>query len=95
MFAISQQKLPHRIVPEDMAEEGAITLVCHPKTRLSSTYTISTDEHDKRLCVNRWDKFMKMEKKLKIGHKLLMVLYLGDHGIYLFVSHVPDVPLDE
>jgi hypothetical protein len=45
--------------------------------------------------MNKWDKFMKMEPMLKIGHKVLMILQLGDHGIYLFVSHVPDVPLDE
>ena len=78
-----------------MDEEGVVTLVCHPNTRLSSTYTISTDKHDKRVCVNKWDKFMKMETKLKIGDKVLMILHVGDHGIYLFVSHVPDVPLDE
>lgn len=78
-----------------MDEEGAITLVCHPNTRLSSTYTISNDNQDKRVCVNKWDKFMKMEPTLKMGHKVLMILHLGDHGIYLFVSYVPDVPLDE
>ncbi|KAM0848630.1 hypothetical protein ACQ4PT_054253 [Festuca glaucescens] len=88
-------KLPRRIVPEDMDEEGAITLVCHPNMRLSSTYTISHDNQDKRVCVNKWDKFMKMEPTLKMGHKVLMILHLGDHGIYLFVSYMPDVPLDE
>ena len=95
LFANFQQKLPHRLIPDGMQAEGAITLVCDPNTRLSSTYTISADEHDGRVCINRWDKFMKMEKDLKEGHKLLMILYIGDHGIYLFVSHVPDVALDK
>ena len=95
MLGNSQQKLPRRLVPDGMHDEGAITIVCDPNTRLSSTYTISADEKDGRVCINKWDKFMKMEKQLKIGQKLLMILYIGDHGIYLFVSHVPDVALDE
>jgi hypothetical protein len=47
------------------------------------------------VCINRWDKFMAHEAKFQIGHKVLMILHLGDHGIYLFVSYVSDVPLDE
>ena len=87
-----KQKLPHRVVPEDMDEYGAITIVCHPHTTVSSTYTISAI--DGHVCVNKWNEFMKKEKILLLGHKVLMLLYLGDHGIYLFVSQVPDVPLE-
>jgi hypothetical protein len=75
-----------------MDEFGAITIVFHPRTRVSSMYTISDD--DGRVCVNKWDIFMAKEKQLELGHKLLMVLYLGDHGTYLFVSHVPDIALE-
>jgi hypothetical protein len=87
-----KQKLPQRVVPQDMAEYGAITIVCHPNTRVSSTYTIS--DIDGRVCVNKWNELMMKEKLLVIGEKVMMLLYLGNHGIYLFVSHVPDVPLE-
>jgi hypothetical protein len=75
-----------------MDEFGAITIVFHLSRRVSLTYTISDD--DGRVCVNKWDIFMAKEKQLELGHKLLMVLYLGDHGTYLFVSHVPDIALE-
>ena len=77
-----------------MALSGDITLVRDPTTRLSSTYSTSPDENDGRVCINRWDKFMAHEAKLEIGHKLLMMLYLGDHGTYLFVSHIPDIEVE-
>ena len=78
-----------------MEATGDITLVrdqAFRHTRLSSTYSTSTD--DGRLCINRWDKFMAQEHDLKEGNKLLIILYLGDHGTYLFVSHVPNVALE-
>jgi hypothetical protein len=75
-----------------MNEFGAITIVFHPSTRVSSTYTISDD--DGHVCVNKWDIVMENEDQLELGHKLLMVLYLGDHGTYLFISHVPDIALE-
>ena len=85
---VFKQNLPNHVVPEEMEEYGAITIVCHPHSTVSSTYTIA------RVCVNKWNEFMKKEKILLLGRKVLMLLYLGDHGIYLFVSHVPDVPLE-
>lgn len=87
-----KQKLPQRVVPEDMDEYGAINIVCHPHTRLSSSYTIS--DLDGRVCVNKWNDFMMKENHLVIGEKVMMLLYLGDHGIYLFVSHIPEVALE-
>ena len=90
---VFKQKLPNRVVPEEMEEYGAITIVCHPHSTVSSTYTIS--DIDGHVCVNKWNEFMKKEKLLLLGQKVLMLLYLGDHGIYLFVSHVPDVPLEQ
>lgn len=89
---VFKQKLPNRVVPEEMEEYGAITIVYHPHSTVSSTYTIS--DIDGRVSVNKWNEFMKKEKILLLGQKVLMLLYLGDHGIYLFVSHVPDVPLE-
>ena len=89
---VFKQKLPNRVVPEEMEEYVAITIVYNPHSTVSSTYTIS-DIYG-RFCVNKWNEFMKKENLLLLGQKVLMLLYLGDHGIYLFVSHVPDVPLE-
>ncbi len=89
-----QQKLPRRLLPQDMALSGGITLIGNFGTRMTSTYSTSPDENDGRVCINIWDKFMAKEAKLEIGHKLLMMLYLGDHGTYLFVSHIPDIEVE-
>jgi hypothetical protein len=86
-----QQKLPRRLLPQDMALSGGITLIGNFGTRMTSTYNTSPDENDGRVCINRWDKFMAHEAKFEIGHKMLMMLYLGDHGTYLFVFHIPDI----
>jgi hypothetical protein len=67
-----KQKLSHRVFPEDMDEYGTITIVCHPHTNVSSTYTIS--DIDGRVCLNKWNEFMKKEKLLVLGHKVLMLL---------------------
>ena len=76
------------MIPLNMEESGAITIVRHPNTRVSTSYTIS--DLDGRVCVNGWNYFMKKEDRLIIGDKVLMLLYPGDHGIYLFVYHVPE-----
>jgi hypothetical protein len=34
------------------------------------------------------------KNQLEFGHKLLMLLHLGDHVTYLFVSHVLDIALE-
>ena len=52
-------------------------------------YALKLCHSDFKLC------FAHCDFKLKIGQKLLMILYIGDHGVYLFVSHVPYVTLDE
>ena len=74
-----------------MHEYGAINIVCHAHTRMSSSYTIS--DLDVRVCVKNWNDFMMKENHLVIGGKVMMLMYVGDHGIYLFVSHIPEVAL--
>ena len=83
-----KQKLPRRILPLDMPQSGAITVVYHPSVQMNTTYTISAD--DGRACINGWDNFVyEVRKELVIGQKVLMLLYTGDHGLYLFVCHIP------
>ena len=37
---------------------------------------------------------MAKERQFVVGHKLLLLLYLGDKGVFLFVSHVPVVDIE-
>ena len=76
------QKLPRRVVPA--GRHGIFWPNNHclsSHTEVSSTYTINTTV-DWRLCVNKWNAFMEKEKQFVIGHKLLMLLYLGDKGVF-------------
>jgi hypothetical protein len=36
---------------------------------------------------------MAKENHLKMGDKMLFLLYLGTEGLYLFASHVPEIGL--
>ena len=87
------QKIPRRVLPPNMDVSGPITIVCHPKTKLSTTYSINVID-DGRLCANSWDVFMAKESQFVVGQKLLLLLYLGDKGVFLFVSHVPAVDIE-
>lgn len=86
-----QQKFPRRFVPAELNRAGGdIQLVCHPNTRVDGYYTISPD--DGRLCVTGWKDFMKKENNLKMGDKMLFMLYIGIEGVFMFASHVPELP---
>ena len=83
-----KQKLPRRILPLDMPQFGVIAIVYHPSVKMQTTYTISTD--DGRACINGWDNFVhEVRKVLVIGQKVLMLLFTGDYGLYLFIRHIP------
>ena len=70
-----------------MKETGDITIVSPHEAMLQTTYSISTD--DGRACINGWDVFMAKVPALVIGQRVLMMLYLGNNGAFLFVFHVP------
>ena len=71
---------------------GDIQLLCHPNTRVGGYYTISPV--DGPLCVMGWKEFMKKENNLKMGDKMLFMLYIGHEGVFMFASHVLDLPRD-
>lgn len=70
-----------------MEESGDIT-IASPEATLETTYSISTND-DGRACINGWDVFMADVPALVVGEKVLMMLYLGNNGTFLFVCHVP------
>ena len=71
---------------------GDITIIYHPHNVVQASYTKSSV--DGRISVNCWTEFMENQPTWKIGDKMMFQLYLGNAGPYLFVSHIPDVPLD-
>ena len=82
-----QQKIPARVVPEDMPSSGDITLVFHPHTVVKGSYMIS--DYDGRVSVNGWNKLINKKMNLKIEDNMLLFLYLGNSGGFLFVYKVP------
>ena len=81
-----QQKLPHRIVYDGMRDFGNITIVCHPYSKVRTTYDISSE--DGRILVNGWKEFMEKEDTLKIGDTMLFMLYRGNAGVFLFAFYI-------
>jgi hypothetical protein len=89
---VYKQKIPKRVLPPGLEERGEITIVCRAWTKVQSTYTISTTYG--RICISGWKKFMEKEKKsLVVGNKVLMQLWLGNRGLFLFVSLIPELKL--
>lgn len=82
-----EQKIPSRFVPQELEEFGFITIVRHPNTVVKATYSISTS--DGRLSVGGWKEFMKKENVLQLGDKVLLLLYSGNQGLFMFVTDVP------
>ena len=85
-YLFVQQKLPCRMVHDGMYDSGNITIVCHPYSKVRSTYTISPD--DGRILVNGWKEFMEKEDTLRIGDTMLFMLYHGNKGAFLFASYI-------
>ena len=66
-----------------------IILVSHPDARVATNYTISMD--DGHACINAWDIFRPMVPFMEVGQRVLMMLYMGRNGNYLFVCRVPHI----
>jgi hypothetical protein len=78
-----------------MGASGGITIVRHPDTKMKTSYSTSKSNSDNRVTINGWKAFMQKENTLKIGDKMLFMLYVGiTSEPYLFVSHIPDVALN-
>jgi hypothetical protein len=71
---------------------GDITIVSTPHTKIQSTYAIATNS-DGRVCINGWKEFMEHEHYLRIGDMLLLLLWVGSEGVFLFVSYIGERPL--
>lgn len=92
MHVDQEQKLPRRLVPEDMAEYGDITIVCDKYTKVKGSYSISPE--DGRVCCAGWREVMSQEEDFRrIGDKMFFMLYVGRKGAFLFAFYVPNVEL--
>ena len=85
-YLFVQQKIPRRMAHVGMQEYGNITIVCHPYSKVRTTYAISPD--DGRILVNGWKDFMEKENTLRIGDTVLFMLYHGNKGLFLFASYI-------
>ena len=85
-----KQKIARRVLPEGLEPRDEITIVCRPFTVVHSTYALSP--RDGRMCISGWKEFMEKEEFLQMGDKMLMMLWKANRGMFLFVSHIPNLP---
>lgn len=85
-YLFVQQKLPRRMIHGGIHDYGNITVVCHPDSKVRTTYAISPD--DGRILVNGWKDFMEKEDTLRIGDTMLFMLYRGNAGVFLFAFYI-------
>jgi len=78
-----QQRLPSRVLPDQMDRYGEMRIIIYPDTDLWSIY--STSEKDGRLVMDGWKDLLCLYK-MSIGDRLLLVIHHGGDEVLLFIS---------
>jgi hypothetical protein len=82
-----QQKLPAAAVPELISRRGRITLVPAKNAKVIARYCISRTNGT--IQINRFSVVLAMHPHLKIGDTVILMLYEGTGGIFLFIDEMP------
>ena len=78
-----QQKLPPSVVPELMPTHGPITLAIRHK-KFMARYIISPRTGN--IHITKWEAVMAMHPHMKMGANVMMMLYKGTEGLFLFID---------
>jgi hypothetical protein len=81
-----QQRLPSRVLPDQMDRYGEMRIIIYPDTDLWSIY--STSEKDGRLVMDGWKDLLCLYK-LSIGDKMLLLIHHGGDEVLLFITPMP------
>lgn len=81
-----QQRLPSRVLPDQMDRYGEMRIIIYPDTDLWSIY--STSEKDGRLVMDGWKDLLCLYK-LSIGDRLLLLIHHGGDEVLLFITPMP------
>ena len=83
---VLQQVLPPLVVPELIPSAGPITLAIGHNKRVMSSYNLSP--RNGTIQIYKLDAVMVIRPQLKIGDNILLMLYEGTEGLFLFIEEV-------
>ena len=86
-YSSLQQKLPVTAVPELISWRSRIILVPAKNVKVIARYCISRT--NRTIKINRFSVVLAMHPHLKIGDTVILMLYEGTGGIFLFIDEMP------
>ena len=86
-YSACQQKLPPVVVPGSISRSGRITLVPANNARVIARYCIS--RRNGTIQINKFSLLMAMHPYWKIGDTVLLMIYQGTGGLFLFIDEMP------
>ena len=86
-YSTFQQKLPAVVVPASVSQRGRITLVPANNTQVIARYCIS--RRNGTMQINKFSLVVTMHPYWKIGDTVLLMLYQGTGGLFLFIDEMP------
>ena len=82
-----QQKLPPVAIPGSISRRGRITLVPANNAKVIARYCIS--HKNGTIQINKFSLLVAMHPYWKIGDTVLLMLYQGTGGLFLFIDKMP------
>jgi hypothetical protein len=76
--------LPPSVVPELMPTQGPITLAIGHNKKFMARYIISPRTGN--IHITKWEAVMAMRPHLKMGANVMLMLYKGTEGLFLFID---------
>ena len=86
-YSTFQQKLPVVAVPGQISRRGRITLVPANNAKVIARYCIS--HKTGTIQINKFSLLMAMHPYWKIGDTVLLMIYQGTGGLFLFIDEMP------
>ena len=87
VFTTFQQKLPAVAVPGLISRRGRITLVPANNAKVIARYCIS--RRNGTIQTNKFSLLVAMHPYWKIADTILLMLYQGTRGLFLFIDEMP------
>ena len=86
-YSTCQQKLPAVAVSGSISQHGRITLVPANNAKVIARYCIS--RKNGTIQINKFSLVVAMHPYWKIGDTVLLLLYQGTGGLFLFIDEMP------
>ena len=81
-----KQTLPTSIVPIQMPDHGRVRLPLGHNMMFMSTYSIFLG--GEKILIHGWSQIMKARPSLRVGQKIMFLLFHGSKANILFIDHV-------